>query len=56
MLDQLTTKVAQLNEELQAYKAKPTKSCSKRIRLLLGDIKKNTAAYRAYLVGLDKAS
>lgn len=56
MLDELTTKVAKLHEELQTYQTKPTKVGSKRIRLLLGDIKKNTAFYRAHLVSLDKAS
>jgi len=55
-LDDLTTKVAKLLEELQTYKTKPTKACSKRIRLLLGNIKKNTSTYRAHLLSLDKAS
>ena len=55
-LDELTAKVAKLHEELQTYKAKPTKAGSKRIRLLLGYIKKNTAFYRAHMVNLDKAS
>ena len=55
-LDELTAKVAKLHEELQTYKTKPTKAGSKRIRLLLGYIKKNTAFYRAHMISLDKAS
>ena len=56
MLEELTEKVAKLHEELQTYKTKPTKAGSKRIRLLLGYIKKNTAFYRAHMISLDKAS
>ena len=56
MLEELTAKVAKLHEELQTYKTKPTKAGSKRIRLLLGYIKKNTAFYRAHMISLDKAS
>jgi len=47
--------VQNLNTELVAYIDKPTKAKSKRIRLLLGQIKNTTPAIRAKLVELDKA-
>ena len=45
-----------LAAEMTAYDTKPTKASSKRLRLLLGDIKRNAAAWRAELVEADKKS
>ena len=55
-MEELNTLVANLSKELEAYNTKPTKAGSKRIRLLLGALKKRTPIFRAKLVELDKAS
>lgn len=54
-LESLKALAVALNEEVESYESKPTKASSKRIRLLLGDIKKQTPALRAALVEADKA-
>ena len=54
-LEQLEKLTVALGSELAAYKEKPTKASSKRIRMVLGDIKKNTSSFRSILVGLDKS-
>lgn len=41
--------------EIEAYRAKPTKASSARIRKYLGSIKNDVTATRAELVAADKA-
>lgn len=55
-LETLKSTITKLNDEVLSYEAKPTKAASKRIRLLLGNLKSATPTYRAMLVNLDKAS
>jgi hypothetical protein len=43
-----------LYKEIAAYEAKPTKAASKRIRMALGALKKNTSTLRKELVDADK--
>jgi len=50
---ELESQVESLLTEVQAYNAKPTKATSKRIRMHLGSIKKQTASLRQELVALD---
>lgn len=57
-MDALNTIKAQLVdvlERIEAYEAKPTKAESGRIRVALGEIKKNVTPTRAALVEADKA-
>ena len=42
-----------LQEEAVAYNEKPSKASSKRLRMLLGNIKKQTASLRADLMEAD---
>jgi hypothetical protein len=44
----------ELVAEVNVYEAKPTKACSKRIRVALGAIKKHTTELRRQLVDADK--
>jgi len=46
--------VQKLYDEINSYNEKPTKAKSKRVRLLLGEVKKNTAMWRKELVTKDK--
>lgn len=55
MLQKLTTLSNALVVEVSSYNEKPTKASSKRIRLLLGEIKTATPRIRAALVEADKA-
>jgi len=55
-MQELTNLVQSLNQEIESYNTKPTKAASKRIRLLLGQLKKETPRLRAQLIELDKAS
>ena len=55
MIDQLLKDVQNLETELVAYKAKPNKSCSARIRKLTLAVGKPGAAIRKELIALDKA-
>lgn len=53
---ELETTVNTLAEEVASYNLKPTKAGSKRIRLLIGDIKSNAPKYREVMRELDKSS
>ena len=44
-----------LSAEIEAYNAKPTKACSKRIRKLSNQLGKDGVQLRAALVAADKA-
>ena len=46
--------IKDLASEVEAYEAKPTKTSSKRIRLMLGQLKKDVASIRQALVDADK--
>jgi hypothetical protein len=54
-LNKIEDKLTIALEEIKAYNEKPTKASSKRIRLMLGDIKNSVVATRAELVAADKA-
>ena len=43
-----------LATEMAAYAEKQTKASSKRLRLLLGDVKRNVPMWRAELIKADK--
>lgn len=54
-LETLPSVAEKLVASLEAYNTKPTKAESKRIRMLLGDIKNSTPALRSALVDADKS-
>ena len=55
MLNTTIELVQKLEIELVAYKAKPTKTASARIRKLSLELGKSGPAFRSYMIGLDKA-
>jgi hypothetical protein len=54
MIKKLEEDLDKLLTEVKAYNTKPKKAISKRIRLGLGELKKDTATLRAKLIELDK--
>lgn len=55
-MEELETLLLAINNEMEQYKVKPTKTSSKRIRVLLGQLKNRTPIIRARLVDLDKVA
>lgn len=54
-INDLTKVAGELLKEIDSYNTKPNKAKSKRIRLLLGQIKNATPGLRATLVEADKS-
>ena len=55
-MEEIEILATELMAQVESFKKRPTKAASKRIRVALGNIKKNTPRLRAELVKRDRAS